>query len=187
VQYAERFLEFMIDLMAQLPTRRFFHLLLDDSHLIPHCRLSAFIKKPEARSGQAHFYFCSKQHIHFFYAQHRLFKQLVDGLRYYVEFEVNNYTGEPLTDEEMASDHCRRIQSLQKGVFKLFPEKLRSFALSNIGTVESRRCVLSFSCLFLSINLTRTNSTTNQRVAQAFDGPDGVRIEKVGRGVTFVG
>jgi len=69
VQYAERFLEFMIDLMAQLPTRRFFHLLLDDSHLIPHCRLSAFIKKPEARLAQAHFYFCQNSIFTFFMHQ----------------------------------------------------------------------------------------------------------------------
>lgn len=34
VSYCERVLEFLTDLLAQLPTRRFFNTLLDSSHLI---------------------------------------------------------------------------------------------------------------------------------------------------------
>ena len=37
VSYCERFLELMTDLVAQLPTRRFFNTLMDSSHLIVSC------------------------------------------------------------------------------------------------------------------------------------------------------
>jgi hypothetical protein len=42
VRCLERLLEFFTDLLAQLPTRRFFHTLLLDSHVLVHASLSAF-------------------------------------------------------------------------------------------------------------------------------------------------
>ena len=41
----ERLLELFTDLMAQLPTRRFFHAVLLDSHLLVHASLSPFGKR----------------------------------------------------------------------------------------------------------------------------------------------
>lgn len=75
IAYCERFVEWMIDLESQLPTRRFFHLLLQDAHVVERCRLSAFAKRPEGS----------------------LFKQLVSMLTSYDKFDVNNYTGEALS------------------------------------------------------------------------------------------
>ena len=49
VHYCERFIEMMVDLEALLPTRRFFNLLLDDSHLVVHSRLSALAKREEGK------------------------------------------------------------------------------------------------------------------------------------------
>ena len=40
IYYCERFLELMIDIEAQLPTRRFFNVLMDSSHLIVRSKLS---------------------------------------------------------------------------------------------------------------------------------------------------
>ena len=40
VQYCERILELLIDLQAQLPTRRFLNTLLDDLHVVVICRRS---------------------------------------------------------------------------------------------------------------------------------------------------
>ncbi|RXN26155.1 intron-binding aquarius isoform X2 [Labeo rohita] len=40
VHYCERFIEFMIDLEALLPTRRWFNTVLDDAHLVVNCQLS---------------------------------------------------------------------------------------------------------------------------------------------------
>lgn len=49
VRYCERFMEFVIDLEALLPTRRFFNTVLDDSHLVVRCSISPLIKRPEGK------------------------------------------------------------------------------------------------------------------------------------------
>lgn len=49
VRYCERFLEFVIDLEALLPTRRFFNTVLDDSHLVVRCSISPLIKRQEGK------------------------------------------------------------------------------------------------------------------------------------------
>ena len=43
VGYLERLLDLFIDLMAQLPTRRFFHAVLCDSHVLTRASISAFL------------------------------------------------------------------------------------------------------------------------------------------------
>jgi len=45
VAYCERVLEMVIDLQAQLPTRRFLNTLLDDAHLVVIARRSALAKR----------------------------------------------------------------------------------------------------------------------------------------------
>lgn len=42
--FCERFLEFAVDLLSQLPTRRFVRTLLDDRALLVKCRLSSLFK-----------------------------------------------------------------------------------------------------------------------------------------------
>jgi hypothetical protein len=49
VQYCERFLEFLTDLEALLPTRRFFNTVLDDSHLVVRCAMSNLIQREEGK------------------------------------------------------------------------------------------------------------------------------------------
>lgn len=49
VRYCERFLEFLIDLEALLPTRRFFNTVLDDCHLLVRCYLSPLLKRDEGK------------------------------------------------------------------------------------------------------------------------------------------
>lgn len=47
LNYCERFLEMLIDLETSLPTRRFFHIVLDDVHLIDRCYLASLSKRDE--------------------------------------------------------------------------------------------------------------------------------------------
>jgi len=47
LNYCERFLEMLIDLETSLPTRRFFHVVLDDVHLINRCYLAYLSKRDE--------------------------------------------------------------------------------------------------------------------------------------------
>lgn len=49
INFCERFLELMIDIEAQLPTRRFFNVLLEDCHLVVKCQLSNLCKRSEGK------------------------------------------------------------------------------------------------------------------------------------------
>lgn len=42
--FCERFLEFLIDLMSQAPTRRYSHTLLEDKAVLIKCRMSTLFK-----------------------------------------------------------------------------------------------------------------------------------------------
>ncbi|XP_006274043.1 RNA helicase aquarius [Alligator mississippiensis] len=122
VHYCERFIELTIDLEALLPTRRWFNTVLDDSHLVVHCYLSNLAK----REKEGH-----------------LFCQLLDMLKFYTGFEINDQTGNALTANEMTTIHYDRITSLQRAAFAHFPE-LYDFALSNVAAVDTRDSLLTF-------------------------------------------
>ena len=96
--YLERFLELLIDLEALLPTRRFFNALLDDSNLLIHCRLSSIVKERETYGVD----------------ESRLFVQLLNILKFYSGFEIDDQTGEALTETEMLELHYKELKSLQK-------------------------------------------------------------------------
>ena len=115
IAYCERFLELLIDLEAQLPTRRYFNTLLDDSHLIVLCSLAPLVSRPEGN----------------------LFSQLLEILKFYAGFEINDQTGMPLTANSVTSIHYDKIASLQRAAFKNY-SALRMFALSNISRIDTR-------------------------------------------------
>ncbi|XP_012584001.1 PREDICTED: intron-binding protein aquarius [Condylura cristata] len=122
VHYCERFIELMIDLEALLPTRRWFNTILDDSHLLVHCYLSNLVHREE---------------------DGHLFSQLLDMLKFYTGFEINDQTGNALTENEMTTIHYDRITSLQRAAFAHFPE-LYDFALSNVAEVDTRGSLVKF-------------------------------------------
>lgn len=115
IRYCERFLELVIDLEALLPTRRFFNTVLDDCHLVVRCALAPLVRRPE---GQ-------------------LFVQLLDTLKFYSRFEINDETGDALTDHDMTQIHYSKITSLQRAAFARFPA-LKMFALTNVAAVDTR-------------------------------------------------
>ena len=45
--YCERFVEFLTDLLSQLPTRRFIRTLLEDRAILIKCRMSALFQHPQ--------------------------------------------------------------------------------------------------------------------------------------------
>jgi intron-binding protein aquarius len=115
VDFVERFLILIIDLEALLPTRRFFNTVLDDSHLVVRASLAPLALRPEGR----------------------LFSQLLEQVRFYTRFEINDQTGEPLSDKDMTAEHYARMSGLQRAVFVKYPE-LRSLALATIASIEDR-------------------------------------------------
>ena len=49
VSFCERFMELMVDMMARLPTRRWFHLILQSTHMITHSDLSTLASRREGQ------------------------------------------------------------------------------------------------------------------------------------------
>ena len=105
LHYVERFLELIIDLEALLPTRRFFNTLLDDSNMLIHCHLSDLIQcKILDQSGQN-------------VDDYNLFKNLFNTLKFYVSFEIDDQTGEAISEAKNQEYHYDKLKSLQKGKF----------------------------------------------------------------------
>merc|ERR1711904_644039 len=113
--YIERGIELMIDLLNQLPTRRFFRPLLIDKHFVVRCRLSKLAQKPQAR----------------------LFNQLLDILRFYENFEIDDTTGQPLTRLELTENHYGKYQLLQRVCFAEH-EDMKQLAMANISALDTK-------------------------------------------------
>ncbi|KAF3577400.1 hypothetical protein DY000_02035589, partial [Brassica cretica] len=113
VLYCERFMEFLIDMLNQLPTRRYLRPLVADIAVVAKCRLSVLYKHEKGK----------------------LFAQLVDLLQFYEKFEIKDHDGTQLTDDEALQFHYDRFMAFQLLVFKKIP-KLRDVSLANIGSVH---------------------------------------------------
>lgn len=142
IKYCERFLELLIDLESLLPTRRFFNTLLDDLHVITVCRLSQLNAHQEL-SGSG-----------------RLFRQLLDRLKFYTKFEIDDASGEALTDNQIMLLHLNKFTRLQKVIYKLFGQeveeqdggarrdKLRQLFLTSISQMDTRESFLKHFSVF---------------------------------------
>ncbi|CAI9102844.1 OLC1v1001193C1 [Oldenlandia corymbosa var. corymbosa] len=115
VLYCERFMEFLIDLLSQLPTRRYIRALVADIGVVAKCHLSALYRHEKGR----------------------LFSQLVDLLQFYERFPIDNYSGKQMDDDEVLQAHYKRFQAFQVHAFKKIP-KLKGLALANVGAIEKR-------------------------------------------------
>jgi intron-binding protein aquarius len=120
--FLERAIELMIDLIDQLPTRRFFRPLLVDKHFVVRCRRSKLAKLSEAR----------------------LINQLLGILHYYENFEIDDTTGKPLTRREVTDLHYDKLVLMQKVCFQEFPdsEQLKKLALANVSSLDLRDSML---------------------------------------------
>ncbi|KAJ3670490.1 hypothetical protein LUZ60_010814 [Juncus effusus] len=108
-------MEFLIDLLTQLSTRRFLRPLVADLAGV------------------------SKYHLSALYTHEKgcLFSQLVDPLQFYEDFEIDGHFGMQLSDDDVMLTHYSRLQALQLLTFKQVP-KLRDFSMCNIGSVHKR-------------------------------------------------
>jgi intron-binding protein aquarius len=53
----------------------------------------------------------------FYFNYSELFKQLLDILKFYVGFEIDDHTGLALTDDQMTELHCKKLAALQVKIF----------------------------------------------------------------------
>ena len=116
--YFERFLEFVIDMLSQIPTRRFFKFMVESLHVEEQCRLAPLY----SINNDANF----------------LFHKLMKLLNFYLRFEVNEFSGESYTETQVSAYHASDVSRLQRVAFKNFPEKLRTLSLSNVSSFDNR-------------------------------------------------
>eukprot|EP01060_Flectonema_neradi_P019718 TRINITY_DN2702_c0_g1_i1.p1 TRINITY_DN2702_c0_g1~~TRINITY_DN2702_c0_g1_i1.p1 ORF type:complete len:1266 (+),score=220.52 TRINITY_DN2702_c0_g1_i1:715-4512(+) len=102
-----RFLEFLIDLLSQLPTRRFLHSYLEDKHLLTHCKRTALFQNDAGK----------------------LFRDMVTLFQSAMVFPIDNQQGVSLTNAEMESRHCAKVTTFQRVVYKRFREKVPDVAM----------------------------------------------------------
>ena len=113
----------MIDCQSALNTRRFFHAVLDDAHVLVRCRLSTLFSRPEGR----------------------VFSQLVEALEFYSSYEIT-LTGNDMTEQERSTDHYNRMTTLQRIIYSSFPDQewSKKFATSAVFKLDSREALQTF-------------------------------------------
>ncbi|KAI1155059.1 hypothetical protein F4825DRAFT_409440 [Nemania diffusa] len=116
VLYCERFVEFISDLLSQLPTRRYVNTLLQDLHILPALRLSPMFSN-EANA--------------LLRDQHAL-------LSHHVHFSIDDQTGAQLSRSEAYDRHCAQLGKLQRVALRHFKDKLTVLALSNYASIDKR-------------------------------------------------
>eukprot|EP00931_Biecheleriopsis_adriatica_P007527 TRINITY_DN1087_c1_g1_i1.p1 TRINITY_DN1087_c1_g1~~TRINITY_DN1087_c1_g1_i1.p1 ORF type:complete len:1622 (+),score=458.96 TRINITY_DN1087_c1_g1_i1:58-4923(+) len=172
LSYLERCLELMIDLLDQLPTRRFFRPLLVDKHIVVRCRGSKVAQLPQAR----------------------LINQLLGILRYYENFEIDDTTGKPLTRREVTDLHYERLQLLQRVCFQEFPDHtgLKQLCLANVANLDTRDAlmqhfqplaldvlkVLCAKVCYLDVSKDPTLAAMEQKVKDAIEAQEKAEAEK---------
>ncbi|KAL5942175.1 hypothetical protein ACKVV1_006881 [Pyricularia oryzae] len=116
VIYCERFMELLIDLQSQLPTRRYVNTLLQDLHISTAITISPLYNDED----------------------HGLFRDLHGLFQHFTFFIINDYTGAQLSSAEAYDRKCAELAKLQRIAFQHFREKLLVLALSNYGSIGDR-------------------------------------------------
>lgn len=89
-------MEFLIDLESLLPARRFFNALLQDKHVVIRCAMAPLLKRPEGH----------------------LFGQLLEQLKLFAGFEIDDMSGEQLNQQQTTERHYKSVTKLQV-IFKI--------------------------------------------------------------------
>jgi len=120
--------ELIIDLLSQLPTRRFVRPVIEDQYFVARCVSSATVRGEEGA----------------------LLRKLVDMVQFFLHFEIADQSGLALSESDVVDRHYKRLYHLQRMAHKYFRTKLTKFYLANIGSVSSRdQLVKHFSVLSL--------------------------------------
>ena len=114
--YCERYVEFLIDLQSQLPTRRYVNALLVDMNILPIIRLSPMFNNEE----------------------NGLLRDLYRLFRHYVHFPIDSVTGAQASVDTDQDVHSAALAKLQRVSLKHFRSKLTILALSNYGSIDQR-------------------------------------------------
>lgn len=116
ITYCERFLELLVDLISQLPTRRYTHTLFRDLNVLPVLYESSMFQKPE----------------------NSLLRDLTGLFQHFASFAVDDAEGVESSQEARERAHYNGLAHLQRIAFKHFESKLRVLALSNYSSFDTR-------------------------------------------------
>ncbi|KAH7041014.1 uncharacterized protein B0I36DRAFT_260520 [Microdochium trichocladiopsis] len=114
--YCQRFLEFMSDLLSQLPTRRYVNALFKDLHALPLLKLSPLYN--DESNG--------------------LIREQYGLFSHYMYFPVDDQTGAQFNLSETYGRHCAELAKLQRAALRHFKDKLTVLALSNYAAIDKR-------------------------------------------------
>jgi intron-binding protein aquarius len=118
LEFVQRALELLIDLLAQLPTRRFLRAVVDDERLLVRCRAArAFGAGVDGEGG------CS------------LYRQLVELACSYHAVALDEQRGVELTEAEVSARRCAELARLQRVAFA--QPALHEFALLNLSAIDA--------------------------------------------------
>ncbi|KAJ1985419.1 hypothetical protein H4R34_000073 [Dimargaris verticillata] len=123
--YGETCLELFIELVAQLPTRRCFHALLQDHQIVVACRQSPWYVQPSHRVSKR-------------------FAILTDMLDFYADFEIDSSTGAALLETERTNRHYEQVESLQLYAFQHLRSELHDFVMASIADVDNPRALQKY-------------------------------------------
>ncbi|KII74383.1 Intron-binding protein aquarius [Thelohanellus kitauei] len=110
------FMFLLIELESLLSTRRFFHALFDDHHVVVHTRLSQLFT-----SGKD-----------------KMFIELWEILRFYSKIEIDDMKGEELNHEQLLERHYSDLTHLQRIAFTQFKSEMQEFYLLPVYRLDSR-------------------------------------------------
>ncbi|KAH9906170.1 P-loop containing nucleoside triphosphate hydrolase protein [Xylariomycetidae sp. FL2044] len=150
VLYCERFIEFISDLLSQLPTRRYVNTLLQDLHILPLLRLSPMYSDED----------------------NGLLRDQCALLSHYVHFTIDDQTGIQYSRTEAYDRHCAKLSKLQRISLRHFKEKLTVLALSNYGSIDKRSELENLLDALTDEEVTRLTSLLDLRT----EYPDSVKL-----------
>lgn len=110
LQYLNQFLEFIVVLLSQLPTRRFVNTLLQDLNLTALIHLSLLFTS--------------------------LYQPLVELLSFYIHFPFDDFTGTQLTEVEYQQTRSNKLKHLRQTAYTKFPTKLKFMGFSNLAALS---------------------------------------------------
>ncbi|KIV77753.1 hypothetical protein PV11_09534 [Exophiala sideris] len=116
VVYCERFLELLVDLVSQLPTRRYTNPLLQDLNTLAVIRTSKLYEREDAA----------------------LFRDLASLLDHFQSFAIDDTGSSEAGHEGVRKSHYEALARLQRVALQHFEPKLKVLALSNYGSIDKR-------------------------------------------------
>ncbi|GAW82049.1 hypothetical protein, conserved [Plasmodium gonderi] len=119
ILFVEKCIEFFIDLLSQLYSRRILYIFIKYFNVLIYCKISSLNRK-------------------------RKFKELIKLLKYYVEMYIDNFSGNPLTYLEINNEHYRNFEYFQTFCYKHFKDHsvLKNYYLKSVFLMNKKKELL---------------------------------------------